>query len=32
LDYDKLQDLAENHRSLRQIMGLGEGPEQGELI
>jgi len=23
LDYDKLQDLAENHRSLRQIMGLG---------
>jgi transposase, IS5 family len=27
LDYDKLQDLAENHRSLRQIMGLGEGPE-----
>jgi transposase, IS5 family len=28
LDYDKLQDLAENHRSLRQIMGLGEGPEE----
>jgi hypothetical protein len=27
LDYDKLQDLAENHRSLRQIMGLGEGPD-----
>jgi transposase, IS5 family len=25
LDYDKLQDLAENHRSLRLIMGLGEG-------
>jgi len=24
LDYDKLQDLAENHRSLRQIMGIGE--------
>jgi transposase, IS5 family len=23
LDYDKLQDLAENHRNLRQIMGLG---------
>jgi hypothetical protein len=23
LDYDKLQDLAENHRSLRQIMGIG---------
>ena len=28
LDYDKLQDLAENHRSLRQIMGLGDGPEE----
>src|SRR5215468_10314950 len=28
LDYDKLQDLAENHRRLRQIMGLGEGPEK----
>jgi hypothetical protein len=24
LDYDKLQDLAENHRSLRQIMGQGD--------
>ena len=24
LDYDKLQDLAENHRRLRQIMGLGD--------
>jgi transposase, IS5 family len=24
LDYDKLQDLAENHRRLRQIMGIGE--------
>ena len=23
LDYDKLQDLAENHRSLQQIMGIG---------
>ena len=23
LDYDKLQDLAENHRRLRQIMGIG---------
>src|ERR1700678_2305144 len=23
LDYDKLQDLAENHRTLRQIMGIG---------
>ena len=28
LDYDKLQDLAENHRSLRQIMGLGDGPTE----
>jgi transposase, IS5 family len=28
LDYDKLQDLAENHRSLRQIMGLGDGQEE----
>jgi transposase, IS5 family len=28
LDYDKLQDLAENHRRLRQIMGLGEGPQE----
>jgi IS5 family transposase len=24
LDYDKLQDLAENHRSLRQVMGIGD--------
>ena len=24
LDYDKLQDLAENHRRLRQIMGIGD--------
>jgi len=24
LDYDKLQDLAENHRSLRHIMGIGD--------
>jgi IS5 family transposase len=24
LDYDKLQDLAENHRRLQQIMGIGE--------
>src|SRR6516165_10225764 len=28
LDYDKLQDLAENHRSLRQIMGLDNGPTE----
>jgi hypothetical protein len=24
LDYDKLQDLAENHRTLRQLMGIGD--------
>ena len=24
LDYDKLQDLAENHRTLRHIMGIGD--------
>lgn len=24
LDYDKLQDLAENHRNLRHIMGIGD--------
>jgi hypothetical protein len=28
LDYDKLQDLAENHRSLRQIMGIGDWTEE----
>ena len=27
LDYDKLQDLAEQHRSLRQIMGIGDWQE-----
>ena len=30
LDYDKLQDLAEQHRALRQIMGVGDwqaGPD-----
>ncbi len=27
LDYDKLQDLAENHRRLRQIMGIGDWEE-----
>lgn len=27
LDFDKLQDLAENHRSLRQIMGIGDWQE-----
>ena len=24
LDYDKLQDLAEQHRAMRQIMGIGD--------
>jgi transposase, IS5 family len=28
LDYDKLQDLAENHRSLRLIMGIGDWQEK----
>lgn len=28
LDYDKLQDLAENHRSLRHIMGIGDWQEE----
>jgi hypothetical protein len=28
LDYDKLQDLAENHRCLRQIMGIGDWEEE----
>src|ERR1700678_4171554 len=28
LDYDKLQDLAENHRSLRQIMGIGDWEDE----
>jgi transposase, IS5 family len=28
LDYDKLQDLAENHRSLRQIMGIGDWQQE----
>jgi IS5 family transposase len=27
LNYDKLQDLAENHRTLRQIMGIGDWEE-----
>ena len=31
-DYDQLQDLAENHRALRQVMGIGdwEAEEQGQ--
>jgi IS5 family transposase len=28
LDYDKLQDLAENHRTLRLIMGIGDWQEE----
>lgn len=28
LDYDKLQDLAENHRRLRQIMGISDWDEK----
>jgi hypothetical protein len=27
LDYDKLQDLAEQHRALRQVMGIGDWQE-----
>jgi len=30
LDYDQLQDLAENHRSLRQIMGIGDWQTEAE--
>lgn len=28
LDYDKLQDLAEQHRALRQVMGIGDWDQQ----
>jgi IS5 family transposase len=28
LDYDKLQDLAENHRNLRHIMGIGDWQDE----
>jgi hypothetical protein len=28
LDYDKLQDLAENHRARRGLLGVGDGDEQ----
>ena len=28
LDYDKLQDLAEQHRAMRHIMGIGDWQEQ----
>lgn len=31
LDYDKLHDLVDNHRSLRGIMGIGEWEESNEF-
>jgi hypothetical protein len=31
LDYDQLQDLAEQHRALRQIMGIGEWDEKASF-
>jgi hypothetical protein len=31
LDYDKLQDLAEQHRALRHIMGIGDWDEETEF-
>ncbi len=31
LDYDKLQDLAEQHRNLRQMMGIGDWQEEIEF-
>jgi len=31
LDYDKLQDLAENHRGLRHIMGIGDWEEGADF-
>ena len=31
LDYDKLQDLAEQHRALRQIMGIGDWEDEESL-
>jgi len=31
LDYDKLQDLAEQHRALRQIMGIGDWQDHVEF-
>jgi len=31
LDYDKLQDLAEQHRALRQIMGVGDWQENTDF-
>lgn len=32
LDYDKLQDLAEQHRTLRRIMGIGDWQEEEEEV
>src|SRR5271157_2065636 len=29
-NYDELQDLAENHRALRQVMGIGEWESENE--
>lgn len=31
LDYDRLQDLAENHRKLRHMMGIGDWDEETSL-
>lgn len=31
LDYDRLQDLAENHRKLRYMMGLGDWDDEGDF-
>jgi hypothetical protein len=31
LDYDKLHDLAENHRTLRHMMGVGDGDDGTRL-
>jgi len=30
-DYDRLQDLAEQHRALRQVMGVGEWDEESDF-
>jgi hypothetical protein len=32
LNYDKLQDLAENHRNLRHVMGVGDWPTESSLL
>jgi len=31
LDYDKLQNLAEEHRALRQIMGIGDWYDRSDF-